>query len=73
MRYYTVQYAHKQRRNFIKIKVISIYDLFKDYRGGSFESELIDFGEDVGNEIIDFGSDTNNEITKDQVDKKKDC
>ncbi|WP_159633753.1 hypothetical protein [Erysipelothrix anatis] len=55
------------------IKVISIYDLFKDYRGGSFESELIDFGEDVGNEIIDFGSDANNEITGDQIDKKKDC
>lgn len=32
---------------------LSIYDLFRDYEGGSFQSELIDFGEDIGTEKLE--------------------
>lgn len=31
-------------------KLETLEDLFKDYDGGSFETELVDLGEPVGNE-----------------------
>lgn len=30
----------------------TIYDLFQNYKGESFEAELVDFGEDIGFEVI---------------------